>query len=69
MANWQGDWIGIWLMEKKPKDYALSLDGDWVLKGTVTDDEAMCLDIMIFGNVARFLNHDVKTQIYWTCSS
>ncbi len=26
---------------KKPKNYALRLDGDWVLDGTIIDDEAL----------------------------
>lgn len=42
---------------KKPKNYALPLDGDWALEGKMTDDEALCLDPTVFRNFAQFLNH------------
>jgi hypothetical protein len=45
------------LDEKKAKNYALPLDGDWKLEGIMQYDEALCLDVTIFGNIVRFLNH------------
>jgi hypothetical protein len=43
---------------KNAKKYALPLDGDWELEGTIHDDEALCLDATNFGNI--FLTTDVK---------
>jgi hypothetical protein len=37
--------------EKKVKNYAISLDGDWELERTMQNDEALCLDAMIFENI------------------
>ncbi len=50
--------------EKKVKNYAISLDGDWELERTMQNDEALCLDAMIFENIVWFWTIDVKMQTY-----
>ncbi len=37
--------------EKKVENYAIPLDVDWELERTMQDDEALCLDVMIFENI------------------
>jgi hypothetical protein len=43
--------------EKKVETSAIPLDVDWELERIMQDDEALCLDAMIFENIVRFLNH------------
>ena len=33
------------------------LDADWASKNSLKDEEALCLDATLYGNVARFINH------------
>jgi hypothetical protein len=40
------------------------LDGDWELERTMQNDEALCLDAMIFENIVWFWTIDVKMQTY-----
>ncbi|MFS8027920.1 putative [histone H3]-lysine(4) N-trimethyltransferase chromatin remodeling SET family [Helianthus anomalus] len=37
--------------------YPVLLDADWSSEGFLKDEEALCLDATLFGNVARFINH------------
>ncbi|CAL5347489.1 unnamed protein product [Camellia sinensis] len=37
--------------------YSVLLDADWGSKGVPRDEEALCLDATVYGNVARFINH------------
>uniref|UniRef100_A0A1J3H7A5 Histone-lysine N-methyltransferase SUVR4 n=1 Tax=Noccaea caerulescens TaxID=107243 RepID=A0A1J3H7A5_NOCCA len=37
--------------------YPVTLDGDWGSEKELKDEEALCLDATICGNVARFVNH------------
>lgn len=37
--------------------YPVLLDADWGSEGVLKDEEALCLDGTIYGNVARFINH------------
>ncbi|XP_075653793.1 uncharacterized protein LOC142624159 [Castanea sativa] len=37
--------------------YPVLLDADWVSEGVLKDEEALCLDATVYGNVARFINH------------
>ncbi|KAF5761900.1 putative histone-lysine N-methyltransferase chromatin remodeling SET family [Helianthus annuus] len=37
--------------------YSVLLDADWSSEGFLKDEEALCLDATLFGNVARFINH------------
>ena len=41
----------------KRHTYPLMLDADWGTEQILSDDEALCLDATLHGNVARFLNH------------
>lgn len=36
------------------------LDADWGSGGVLKDEEALCLDATVYGNVARFINHRCK---------
>ncbi|KAM1503320.1 hypothetical protein ACFX1Q_028259 [Malus domestica] len=42
---------------KKHAYYAVPLDAGWGVKGVLKDEEALCLDATVYGNVARFINH------------
>ncbi|KAK7301818.1 hypothetical protein RJT34_12694 [Clitoria ternatea] len=42
--------------EKKHK-YSVALDADWCSEDIMNDEEALCLDATLYGNVARFINH------------
>ncbi|KAK6161219.1 hypothetical protein DH2020_004600 [Rehmannia glutinosa] len=37
--------------------YPVLLDADWNSEGVVKDEEALCLDASVYGNIARFINH------------
>ncbi|KAF8394235.1 hypothetical protein HHK36_020442 [Tetracentron sinense] len=37
--------------------YPVLLDADWGSERVLKDEEALCLDATIYGNVARFINH------------
>ncbi|CAM8971239.1 unnamed protein product [Rhodiola kirilowii] len=37
--------------------YPVLLDADWGSERVLKDEEALCLDATVFGNVARFINH------------
>lgn len=37
--------------------YTLDLNADWRTEAAVTDTEALCIEGMSYGNVARFVNH------------
>ncbi|CAL0300010.1 unnamed protein product [Lupinus luteus] len=37
--------------------YPVTLDADWGSEGVLKDEEALCLDATVNGNVARFINH------------
>ncbi|KAF6168842.1 hypothetical protein GIB67_041726 [Kingdonia uniflora] len=37
--------------------YPVLLDADWGSEGVLKDEEALCLDATVYGNVARFINH------------
>ncbi|XP_061993038.1 uncharacterized protein LOC133710914 [Rosa rugosa] len=37
--------------------YTVLLDANWHSKGVLKDEEALCLDATVYGNVARFINH------------
>ncbi|GFP83408.1 histone-lysine n-methyltransferase suvr4, partial [Phtheirospermum japonicum] len=37
--------------------YPVLLDAGWSSKGVLKDDEALCLDATVYGNIARFINH------------
>ncbi|KAL8545114.1 hypothetical protein ACS0TY_005348 [Phlomoides rotata] len=37
--------------------YPVVLDANWSSKGVLKDEEALCLDATIYGNVARIINH------------
>lgn len=37
--------------------YHVLLDADWSSKGVLKDEQALCLDATVNGNVARFINH------------
>ena len=37
--------------------YPVTLDADWGSEKDLKDEEALCLDATICGNVARFVNH------------
>ncbi|KAL0918378.1 hypothetical protein M5K25_010382 [Dendrobium thyrsiflorum] len=37
--------------------YTLVLDADWVSEEGLRDEEALCLDATLYGNVGRFVNH------------
>ncbi|CAI9118053.1 OLC1v1019566C1 [Oldenlandia corymbosa var. corymbosa] len=41
----------------KKHTYPVLLDADWCTEGVLKDEEALCLDATLFGNVARFINH------------
>lgn len=40
--------------------YPVNLDADWGSERILKDEEALCLDATIHGNVARFINHRYK---------
>lgn len=42
---------------KKHAYYTVPLDAGWGMKGVLKDEEALCLDATVYGNVARFINH------------
>lgn len=37
--------------------YSVLLDADWGSEHDLEDEEALCLDATVYGNVARFINH------------
>ncbi|KAK6161211.1 hypothetical protein DH2020_004592 [Rehmannia glutinosa] len=37
--------------------YPVLLDADWNSEDVVKDEEALCLDASVYGNIARFINH------------
>ncbi|KAL7105577.1 hypothetical protein ACP275_07G053200 [Erythranthe tilingii] len=37
--------------------YSVLLDAGWSCKGILKDEDALCLDATVYGNVARFINH------------
>ncbi|KAI3473034.1 hypothetical protein Pfo_031158 [Paulownia fortunei] len=37
--------------------YTVLLDADWSSEGVLKDEQALCLDATVYGNVARFINH------------
>ncbi|CAB4299045.1 unnamed protein product [Prunus armeniaca] len=37
--------------------YQVLLDAGWGSKGVLKDEEVLCLDATVYGNVARFINH------------
>lgn len=37
--------------------YPVSLDSDWGSERILRDEDALCLDATLHGNVARFINH------------
>lgn len=41
----------------KKHTYPVLLDADWGSEGVLKDEEALCLDATVYGNVARFINH------------
>lgn len=43
--------------------YPVTLDADWGSEKDLKDDDALCLDATISGNVARFINH--RYQLLW----
>ncbi|MCD7467422.1 hypothetical protein HAX54_004843 [Datura stramonium] len=42
---------------REEHSYPVLLDADWGSEGVLKDEEALCLDATLFGNVARFINH------------
>lgn len=55
----------------KRQTYPVLLDANWGSEGVLKDEEALCLDATVYGNVARFINHRCKihTDIYSPPSS
>ncbi|OEL34616.1 Histone-lysine N-methyltransferase SUVR4 [Dichanthelium oligosanthes] len=43
--------------QKAMYTYPVDLDADWGSEGVLKDEEALCLDATLFGNVGRFINH------------
>ncbi|KAK7305339.1 hypothetical protein VNO77_43244 [Canavalia gladiata] len=43
--------------EEKKHMYAVPLNAEWCSKNILKDEEALCLDATMYGNVARFINH------------
>ncbi|KAK9931252.1 hypothetical protein M0R45_018536 [Rubus argutus] len=41
----------------KRQTYPVLLDANWGSEGVLKDEEALCLDATVYGNVARFINH------------
>ncbi|KAL8170808.1 hypothetical protein V2J09_022612 [Rumex salicifolius] len=41
----------------KRHTYPVNLDADWGSESILKDEEALCLDATVHGNVARFINH------------
>ncbi|XP_026421240.1 probable inactive histone-lysine N-methyltransferase SUVR2 isoform X1 [Papaver somniferum] len=41
----------------KRHTYPVTLDADWGSEAGLKDEEALCLDATVYGNVARFINH------------
>ncbi|KAL6522782.1 hypothetical protein OROHE_016629 [Orobanche hederae] len=37
--------------------YTVLLDADWSSKEVLKDNDALCLDATVYGNIARFINH------------
>ncbi|KAL9251550.1 Histone-lysine N-methyltransferase SUVR4-like protein [Drosera capensis] len=37
--------------------YPVLLDADWASESILNEEEALCLDAIFYGNVARFINH------------
>ncbi|KAL6577211.1 hypothetical protein OROMI_011487 [Orobanche minor] len=37
--------------------YTVLLDADWSSKGVLKDNDTLCLDATVYGNIARFVNH------------
>ncbi|KAI3473040.1 hypothetical protein Pfo_031066 [Paulownia fortunei] len=37
--------------------YTVLLDADWSSEGVLKDEQVLCLDATVYGNVARFINH------------
>lgn len=37
--------------------YPVTLDADWGSEKVLRDEDALCLDATLHGNVARFINH------------
>lgn len=47
--------------------YPVTLDADWGSEKELKDEEALCLDATICGNVARFINHRYQSTLVVLC--
>lgn len=44
--------------------YPVLLDADWGSEGVLKDEEALCLDATYYGNIARFINHRLGSNVH-----